>query len=423
MSKLNRIRLEGFRSVKSMSLDFRPLNVMIGANGAGKSNIVAFFKLMNELMGGRLQKHIGSTGGASANLHFGPKITLQMEAELDFETDSGTDVYQMRLFHAARDMLIFAEETLSFLRKGWDHPQKNQLGAGHKESLIGEEAAKDEPVAKALRYLLNRCRVYHFHDTSPESGIRNNCYVSDSRWLMPDAANLAAVLYQLKMDNEAVYRRIVGTIHQVAPFFDDFDLEPTSAKRIILNWRHRASDGVFGPDQLSDGTLRAICLIALLLQPKSDLPVLIVVDEPELGLHPYALNVIGSLFRAVSHHTQVLISTQSCTLLDSFEPEDIVLLSETTKTKLRSSTGRMLKNFKNGLRIIHWGKSGKKMLSVEGRTDGPTSCFCRGADGADICQYRNEAVSCESRSLCVEARAYRPRPQEGKGSSRRGKKL
>lgn len=326
MSKLNRICLEGFRSIKYMSLELRPLNVLIGANGAGKSNIVAFFKLVNELMGGRLQKHIGATGGASANLHFGPKITPQMEAELEFEADNGTDFYQMRLFHAAGDILIFADETLSFLRTGSDHPQKNELGVGHKESLISEEAAKDQPVAKTFRYLLNRCRVYHFHDTSPESGVRNLCYVSDNRWLMPDAANLAAVLYQLKTDNETVYRRIVATIRQVAPFFHDFDLEPTSAQRIILNWRHRASDGVFGPYQLSDGTLRAICLIALLSQPKSDLPMLIVVDEPELGLHPYALNVIGSLFRAVSHHTQVLISTQSCTLLDSFEPEDIVVV-------------------------------------------------------------------------------------------------
>lgn len=326
MPKLKRIRLEGFRSVKSMRLEFRPLNVLIGANGAGKSNLVAFFKLVNELMGGRLQRHIAATGSASANLHFGPKMTPQMEAELEFEADNGTDLYQMRLFHAAGDVLIFADETLSFLRTGWTQPQRNELGVGHKESLIGEEAAKNDPVAKTLRYLLNRCRVYHFHDTSPKSGARNHSYVSDSRWLMPDAANLAAVLYQLKMDDEAVYRRIVATIRQVAPFFDDFDLEPTSAQRIILNWRHRAFDGVFGPDQLSDGTLRAICLIALLLQPKSDLPVLIVVDEPELGLHPYALTVIGSLFRAVSHHTQVLISTQSCTLLDSFEPEDIVVV-------------------------------------------------------------------------------------------------
>ena len=326
MATLNHIRLEGFRSVKSATLELLPLNILVGANGAGKSNIIAFFKLVNELMGGRLQQHVGATGGASANLHFGPKITPQLEAELAFEVDNGTDTYRMRLFHAAGDILIFAEETLCFLQTGFPQPKVVQLGAGHQETHIGEAAAKDEPVAKTLRYLLNHCRVYHFHDTSPTSGVRQHCYVSDSRWLMPDAANLAAVLYQLKSDKEAVYRRIVGTVRQVAPFFDEFDLEPTSAQQIILNWRHRASDRVFGPHQLSDGTLRAICLISLLSQPQEHLPILIVVDEPELGLHPYALNVVGALFRAVSRHTQVLVSTQSCTLLDGFEPQDIVVV-------------------------------------------------------------------------------------------------
>ena len=326
MATLNRIRLEGFRSVKNTMLDLLPLNILVGANGAGKSNIIAFFKMVNELMAGRLQQHIGTTGGASANLHFGPKITPQLEAELEFEVDNGTDTYRMRLFHAAGDTLIFAEETLSFHQTGFRHPKVVELGAGHQETLVGEAAAKEEPVAKALRYLLNHCRVYHFHDTSPTSGVRQHCYVSDSRWLMPDAANLAAVLYQLKSDQETAYRRIVGTVRQVAPFFDDFDLEPTPAQQIILNWRHRASARVFGPHQLSDGTLRAICLISLLSQPREHLPILIVVDEPELGLHPYALNVIGALFRAVSHRTQVLVSTQSCTLLDGFEPQDIVVV-------------------------------------------------------------------------------------------------
>ena len=331
MPRLKRIRVEGFRSVRNMTLELRPLNVLIGANGAGKSNIISFFKLVHELMGGRLQQHVGVTGGASANLHFGPKVTPQLEAELAFEADNGTDTYRMRLFHAAGDTLIFAEETLSFLQTGHWRPKEVQLGAGHRETRIVDEAAKDEPVAKALRYFLNHCRVYHFHDTSPTSGVRQHCYVSDSRWLMPDAANLAAVLYQMKVDNEALYLRVVGTIRQVAPFFEDFDLEPTTARQIILNWRHRTSDRVFGPHQLSDGTLRAICLIALLSQPKDDLPILIVVDEPELGLHPYALNVIASLFQAVSHHTQVLVSTQSSTLVDVFEPQDIVVVERNDK--------------------------------------------------------------------------------------------
>ena len=328
MSQLTKIKISGFRSIKEMTLVIRPLNVLIGANGAGKSNLIAFFKLMNELMAGRLQQHIGATGRAVANLHFGPKVTPQLEAELEFEVENGTDTYQIRLFHAAGDSLVFAEENLSFHQPGYATPKVLSLGAGHQEAKIGDKATEGEPTAKTLRHLLNHCRVYHFHDTSPTARVRQYCYVGDNRWLMPDAANLAAILYSLKLQNETVYRRIVATIRQVAPYFDDFDLEPTGTgdKDIILNWRHRQSDLVFGPHQLSDGTLRAVCLISLLLQPEDDLPYLIVVDEPELGLHPYALNVIASLFQAASHHVQVLVSTQSSTFLDSFDAEDIVVV-------------------------------------------------------------------------------------------------
>jgi len=326
MPKLKNVTIKGFRSIKDTTLELRPLNVLIGANGAGKSNLIAFFKLVNELMGGRLQQHIGATGRATANLHFGPRVTPQLEAELAFEAEKGTDTYRMRLFHAAGDSMIFAEETLAFQQIDFPRPKVVLLGRGHQETRIGDEAERGDPVAKTLRFLLNHCRVYHFHDTSPTSRVRQYCYVGDNRWLMPDAANLAALLYGLKSCKETAYRRIVGTIRQVAPFFEDFDLEPTHSKDIILNWRHCKSDLVFGPHQLSDGTLRAICLISLLLQPKEDLPLLIVVDEPEIGLHPYALNVIASLLRSASHHMQVLVSTQSSALLDSFEPEDIVIV-------------------------------------------------------------------------------------------------
>ena len=245
-----------------------------------------------------------------------------------FEVENGTDTYYMRLFHAAGDSLIFAEETLSYQITGFPTPKAVSLGAGHRETRIGDAAEEGEPAANILRHLLlNHCRVYHFHDTSPTSRVRQYCYLGDNRWLMPDAANLAAILYALKSHTGKRY--IAGLWRQFGKWhhsFEDFDLEPTDSRDIILNWRHRKSDLIFGPHQLSDGTLRAICLIALLLQPKENLPYLIVVDEPELGLHPYALEVIASLFQAASDQTQVLVSTQSSAFLNAFEPEDIVVV-------------------------------------------------------------------------------------------------
>jgi predicted ATPase len=339
MATLQRVILNGFKSIKAMDFELRPLNVLIGANGTGKSNFISFFKMLNEMMGGigggRLQQYIGVAGRAQSLLHYGPKVTPQLEAKLEFKTDNGIDAYHLRLFHAAGDTLVYAEETLSFLQTGrGGGPKVVSLGAGHQESRIADAADRGEPTAKVLRHLLNQCRVYHFHDTSATARARQYCYVGDNRWLMPDAGNLAAVLYRLQsQDKRVAYDRIIGTIRLIAPFFDDFILDPEgpSKKDITLNWREKESDQIFGPHQLSDGTLRAICLVTLLLQPEENSPGLIIVDEPELGLHPYALDVVASLFKKASHYTQVLVSTQSSSFLDSFDPEDIVVVERKGK--------------------------------------------------------------------------------------------
>jgi predicted ATPase len=323
-----------------MDLELRPLNVLIGANGAGKSNLISFFKLLNEMMAGRLQQHIGTTGRARSLLHFGPKVTTEISAKLEFDATVQLGIvqcgaYSMRLAYAAGDSLAFVQETL----ESRDGSMSNAfgLGSGHAETRIGvtaDSAPFGMPTiqrqAKVLRDLLNQFGVYHFHDTSPTASVRQYCYVEDNRSLLFDAGNLAAFLRRLREENGGVaYRRIVSTIRLIAPFFDDFQLEPSGPRKtdIILNWRDKSTDQVFGPHQLSDGTLRAMSLIALLLQPEGELPCVIVVDEPELGLHPYALNVIAALFKKASHHTQVIVSTQSSSFVDSIEPEDVIVVS------------------------------------------------------------------------------------------------
>ncbi len=335
--RLKRITLRGFKSIKNLELDIHSLNVLIGANGAGKSNLVSFFKMINEMMGGRLQQYIAGAGRSQSVLHFGPKVTPQLEGHLEFEVDNGTDTYSMRLFHAAGDTLVFAEETLTFWQTRWPNPKVLSLGAGHRETRIPDEAGGGEPTAKVFRHLLNQCRVYHFHDTSATARVRQSCYIGDNRWLMPDAGNLAALLFRLKNEEDpSAYQRIISTIRLIVPFFEDFELEPAlpSKQDILLNWRHRQADQVFGPHQLSDGTLRAICLITLLLQPEEDLPDLIIIDEPELGLHPYALTVVASLLRKAAQHTQLLVSTQSSSFLDIFEPEEIVVVKRDQQESL-----------------------------------------------------------------------------------------
>ncbi len=330
---LTMLHLQGFKSIKTLDLELGQLNILIGANGAGKSNLISFFKMLNEMMAGRLQQYIGIEGRAQSLLHHGPKTTPQIEARLTFDVERGTNTYELRLFHAAVDTLIFAEETVEFLRTGFPSPISDTLdSAGHREARINDAANEGNKTANFLRNLLNRCRVYHFHDTSSNATVRQSRYVGDNRWLMPDAANLPAILLRYRRQNDqTIYRRIRDTVRLIAPFFDDFDLNPDEGRQVTLNWREKGSDSIFGPHQLSDGTLRAICLVTLLLQPTDELPHLILVDEPELGLHPYALNLIADLFSKASYNTQILISTQSSSFLNNFDPENVITVDRQGK--------------------------------------------------------------------------------------------
>jgi len=316
---LNRLQLNGFRSIQSVDLELRPLNILVGANGAGKSNLIAFFQLLNEMTRGRLQEHIARTGRARSLLYRGPEVTPQVEFRLNFAGVGGQSEYRARLSHAPGDTLVFAEETLA-LRSTGSPRAKLELGASHLESALHT----GQSLQKEFRSLLSQCRVYHFHDTSDTTAMRGFCYVNDTWPLMPQGQNLAAFLYHLREKQFDYYARILATIQLVAPFLDDFVLEP-QANDLILNWRERGSELLMGPHQLSDGTLRAIALVALLLQPEEKLPKMIIVDEPELGLHPYALEVVASLFDRASVYTQVLVSTQSSAFLDHFEAEDMIV--------------------------------------------------------------------------------------------------
>lgn len=333
MTKLKSIRVAGWKSIEdSGEIELRQLNVFIGSNGCGKSNFVSFLKLLNEMIGERLQDFIATSGGANSVLHYGAKVTSTLNARLKFETDRGPRDYQVMLKYADVDRLIFTDETIECDDPGW-WDELHQYRRTVEETAIVEAGKQGNETANVVRHLVGSCRVYQFHDTSSTSAIRRPGYIENNRFLLPDGGNLAAVLYRFKESEPAAYARIVSTIRQVAPFFGDFELEPDAKtpENIRLNWREKRVDLIFGPHQMSDGTLRAIALITLLLQPENNLPTMMVIDEPELGLHPYAIGVFASLVRRAAHHSQVILATQSPALLDEFEPEDVVVVDRENK--------------------------------------------------------------------------------------------
>jgi predicted ATPase len=320
--RLAKITLRGFKTIRDL-VDFEPgsLTVLIGPNGAGKSNFISFFRLLSWALAppGQLQFYVQDQGGASVLLHQGASVTQQIEAVLTLTTDRARNEYGFRLFHASGDTLIFADEWFLYEPLGQGR-QPRSLGAGHREAqLIGRPGT-----AAVIARMLRRIIVHQFHNTSKTARIRNKWDLSDNRYLKEDGANLGSFLYRLEHYEPQYYTRIVDTIRLVLPFFASFELYPESGS-VLLRWREIGSDQVFNVSQASDGMLRAMALIALLQQPERDLPDVLILDEPELGLHPYAIEVLASLIHSVSKHVQVMVATQSVSLIDRFEPDDIVV--------------------------------------------------------------------------------------------------
>ncbi len=320
MSKLERVRAAGFRSIREVDLEIRDLNVLIGANGSGKSNFIKLFRLLNDLVEERLQVAVATSGGANALLHFGRKVTPKLSLDLEF----GQNSYACTLLPAADDNLVFETEVWRFQGGGYPRPYAESPGAGTRESGL-RSASASSGVARFVRSALASWKVYHFHDTSDSAGLKQLGPIDDNVRLRSDAGNLAAFLYLLQGAHPDHYRNVVDTVRLAAPFLKDFALRPSPLNpgQIKLEWQHEGSDAYFDGTSLSDGSLRFICLASLLLQPS--LPTVVLLDEPELGLHPAAIGDLASLLRRASTSAQVIVSTQSVTLVNQLQPEDVII--------------------------------------------------------------------------------------------------
>ncbi len=345
--KLTNIHLNGFKSIDSEGQDIPlgDITILLGANGAGKSNLLSFFKMLNYMTTGALQVYIGKSGFADSLLYYGSKKTSRLQADITFTSLTDRDNYRFTLSHASSDTLIFTDETIVWQDIDNPTPYTIQLDPGAKESGLDKfYKEKNSKTAKVILELLKRCRVFQFHDTSSEAKIRNSGYINDDGYLRSDGGNLAAFLYSMKQqeEGEKYYQRILRYIRMALPQFQDFVLEPLRRNEnyILLNWKEKDSEYLFGPHQISDGSLRFMALATLLLQPPKTLPNVIILDEPELGLHPAAVSLLTGMIKAASLHSQILLATQSTRFIDDFEASDIVIVERNEAR--RCSTYRKL---------------------------------------------------------------------------------
>lgn len=321
-----RLSIKGFKSIRHLEkLQLGSLNVLIGANGAGKSNFVSYFRMLGEMVESRLQLWTTNQGSADRIVSFGIKETKKIESFVEF----GINGYKFELEPTVDGDFSFADEKLFF-----DGPRYGKkwipLGVGHKEAKLKEKfkSGRKNDEADYCYSSIANWKVFHFHDTSDTAGVKRFGSLHDNESLRPDASNLAAFLYRLSEESPDVFDQIRKTIRLAIPFFDDFVLKPrklkTEEEQIRLMWRQNDSDYSLWPSQLSDGSIRFICLVVALLQP--DPPSTVIIDEPELGLHPYAITLLGSLLRSASTRMQVIVSTQSVPLVNEFSIEDLIIV-------------------------------------------------------------------------------------------------
>jgi predicted ATPase len=336
------LTIKGFKSIVNLeNFSLRNLNVLIGPNGAGKSNFVSFFSMMRELANKRLQNWIAKRGGADRLVSFGVAQTPSITSSVVFRNGES---YRFRLDVTDAGGFVFSDEEV-------DVPRERDTAIwGNTERLSAPESMfpKDDPAALVIFDAIRDWRVFRFHNVGELALVKRKGALHDCAFLRPDGSNLAAFLYKLLSNDPTTYRHIRGVIQLALPFFDDFVLEPeeleSEEKLINLRWRQKKSDYVMWPHQLSDGAISFICLATALLQPNP--PATIIIDEPELGLHPYAISLLAALLRSTSLETQIIVATQSVGLVNEFLIDDLVIVErENDATVLRHVREADFKNW------------------------------------------------------------------------------
>jgi len=346
---IERLHIQNFKSIKDLWLDLKPVNVLIGSNGVGKSNFISFFELTKAIYSQDLGAYTGFRD-MSRLLYNGRKHSPSIDGLLDFNN-----------VNAFRFSVIPTMERKGMIALAGDY--FNNHGTQDKnyaqnwnwkqwDNMVSECSIKTQDKWRAgyLKKYLESFTVYHFHDTSISSPMRGFCNINDNVRLRENGSNLAACLYHLSLTDAAAFRLIEGTVRAVAPYFKEFTLAPLSndPSSIYLTWRESGTDDFRDSQHLSDGTIRFMALATLLLQTNA--PEIIILDEPELGLHPAAIERLAAMVkRAERQGRQIIISTQSTNLVNCFDAEDIITVDRMDgETVFNRLDGNELKEWLDG---------------------------------------------------------------------------
>lgn len=322
---IEQVIISNYKSIRNLELPLRTLNVLIGSNGVGKSNLISFFELAKAIIEQRFGSYTLEKGGIDNLLYRSRKESGYIKGLLDFD-NTNAFFFELR---PAQSNKGYIEESGDYFNKS--RYKTKDYDSWHKtrwDSAVEESCLLDNSQWRAgyIRNHFKSFTIYHFHDTSSKSPMRGECEINDNEFLRDNGANLAAYLYRLQQTDEKAFKLIEGVIKSIAPYFKQFKLRPnpTNPDRISLEWEEKDTDMYLNGYSFSDGTLRFIALATLLLQ--SNAPKVIIIDEPELGLHPAAINKFAEMIKKASFKSQIILSTQSTNLVNCFEPEDVIVV-------------------------------------------------------------------------------------------------
>ncbi len=349
---IQKLTIENFKSIRELkNFELHNINILIGANGAGKSNFLSFFSFLKSIVDAQLNSYVQRNGGADSLLTFGKKRSDNLLFSLDFGL---SDIFEPKwVFNLSYtnndnfyivDAKIYENEIESF-RTGSPFSELNL-----KEMQIPEQDNGAFELIKNTAIRLSKITQYHFHDVSDKSPIKSQCALSNNARLLTDGKNIAPFLYKLKQGYKSNYDMLVKTIQAVIPDFYDFYFadELAQSSSIYLSWINKNDiDSVSHASKLSDGSLRFICLATVLLQPLELMPEIVIIDEPELGLHPQALALVASLIHRISPQRQFIIATQSSSFINMFSASDIVVVD-----KEKDGTSKFTRLDEN--KLAHW---------------------------------------------------------------------
>lgn len=328
-NRIHSLHIKGFRSLADVRIAKLPNPaVLLGANGSGKSNLLRFFEMVTSMLqqpglGHFVQFH----GGADDQLFQGTVATSRIDASVGLLAEAAQHEYRFSLEYAHPDRLLFADEALGFGQA--ENMVWHRFGGGHDEAKLPyaktETDGACEIAARRFKGFFEHCVVHQFHDTSATSRLKVRWDAEESFRLLPHGGNLPSVLLYLSRHDKERFDAICYYVSRILPGFRRFEIEEAHGKT-LLRWQASGSSKTIGPHLTSDGSLRFFALVTLLNLPAEVLPEIVLLDEPELGLHASAITLIAEMVKSVALKRQVVVATQSPIFVDFFRPHELVVL-------------------------------------------------------------------------------------------------